>query len=240
MHTFCSYCQKKPTVGCLHQIQYEQATKNLDITKFEIYCSSSLTISEHTLFDAFLLPKSMVFEIGCGTFHRTAPYYTKKQISFYGVEPLKNIVQRSDYRQHIVIDTFDRSFLETYTKIQQNTYTAIILLGGIINGIHCPTLKDSFWSALRILARNSEVVILDTLTRPQFNFLKSKHGFQYSQQGVLPIQYSYSRKELQQIFTTYDFKVAVEGIDIGHSNTKTFVLYGDLWKQNSFFAENEK
>ena len=238
MQILCSYCQKELTQGCLYQKRYEQVAQQLDVTKFEIYCSPFLTISEQTLFEAFLSPKGSVFEIGCGTFHRTGPYFKKNQISFYGVDPLENVVRRSDYRQHIIVNTFDIHFLEKYKKIRQQEYTAIVLLGGIINGIHCPTLRDSFWRALRILAMNSEVVILDTLTQPQFNFMKSKTGFAFSHEGALPIQYYYSRKELQQIFTTYDFDVAVEGIDIGGGNTRTFVLYGDLWKRNSFFKEN--
>ena len=239
MNWICPYCQQKATLACVHQKQYETVAKNLDVTTFEIYCSPSLTISERTLFEAFLPNKSVVLEIGCGTFHRTGPYYNKNGISFYGVEPLKNIVQRSDFHQHIFVETFNLDFLQRYPKIQHKEFTAVILLGGMINGIHCPTLQDSFWKALRLLSRNCEVIIMDTLVRSKDNFSyhKSKQGFAYSHQGALPIQYYFSRNELQNLFDTYGFSVAVEGIDILGVGSKTFVLYGDNWSRNAFFKE---
>ena len=238
----CPYCKKKPTEACLHQKQYENAAKKLDITTFEIFCSAGLTISERSLFEALIPPKSMVLEIGCGTFHRTGPYYTQNSITFFGIEPLQNIALRSDYREHIVVASFGLDFLRRFPKILEKKFTAIVILGGMINGLHCPTLRDSFWKALGILSKNCEVIILDTLVRPKEKSLyrKSMQGGISSNKGTLPIQYYFTRKELQRIFELYGFTIAVEGIDILGVGTKIFALKGGNWCQNPFSSENNK
>jgi len=238
----CPYCQKEATNACTYQKQYESAAKNLCITTFEIYCSAGLTVSERSLFDALIPSKSTVLEIGCGTFHRTGPYYTQKSITFFGIEPLQNIALRSDYKEHIVVASFDMDFLRRFPKILDKQFTAIVILGGMINGLHCPTLRDSFWKALSILSKNCEVIILDTLVRPMGKALyrKSTHGFVSSHKGTLPIQYYFTRKELQKIFELYGLEVAIEGIDILGVGTKIFGLKGANWHQNPFFDENNK
>ena len=79
---------------------------------------------------------------------------TRKKINnIFGVEPLQNIALRSDYKEHIVVASFDMGFLRRFPKILEKQFTAIVILGGMINGLHCPTLRDSFWKALGILSK---------------------------------------------------------------------------------------
>jgi len=240
----CAYCQKSATDACIHQKQYESVAKKLDITTFEIYCSTGLTVSERSLFEALIPSKSTVLEIGCGTFHRTGPYYSQNSITFFGIEPLPNIALRSDYRDHIVVASFGMDFLRRFPKILEKQFGAIVILGGMINGLHCPTLRDSFWKALSILSKNCEVIILDTLVRPKAKekslYRKSTKGFISSNKGTLPIQYYFTRKELQRIFELYGFTIVVEGIDILGIGTKIFALKGGNWLQNPFSSENNK
>ena len=78
MSWICPYCQKEATNACLYQKQYESASKKLDITTFEIYCSAGLTVSERSLFDALIAPKVPFWKSDVEPSIERDPYYTQK------------------------------------------------------------------------------------------------------------------------------------------------------------------
>ena len=207
----CPYCNEnlKKNIYCRAQDEYDGFGENLSPMEYRNICGEELRETERKILENYA--DGSVFEIGCGQFHRTEQFYLEKNIQFYGIDPLIQIVHGGKYADRTLIGIFPKDFIpENYNYLSLTHF-----FGGILNGAICKGFQDQFWMGLELLGQNCKSIAFDSLIHfPEVNFdyVKDEQGQIIQAFHTAPPQYFPSEKELQKRFKDHNFQV-IETID---------------------------
>lgn len=159
--------------------------------------------------------KENILDIGCGTGHRTFQEWEKRDISFYGLEKFVNLINSSNYREKIIqFDIIDTSFKELLDEIivlfnTKANISIAFLFGGVINGLIEFEKREKAWENFKYLSERCNFILIDTLTH--FNWYKTNDTGQTEKLfNIVPIQYFYSKKELDRLIDKNNLMIVEE------------------------------
>lgn len=169
--------------------------------------------------------RSYILDIGCGTEHRTFPKWEEKNLDFYGFEKFQNVINASRYRERIILsDISNSNFPKTIPDELNNKISIAFLFGGVINGIIDQQKQEITWGNLKSLLEICSYVLIDTLSHFAW-FNTAENGQLVQLFRFVPIQYFYSRKEIDNLNNKYGIEIIEEKTEnIGSHERIHFLL----------------
>jgi SAM-dependent methyltransferase len=191
------------------QEQYNQWVQITSTNQQDNLCGGR-QVSENEMYFIEKYAIKNILDIGCGTGHRTFPIWLEKKMNFYGIEKFQNLIADSQYKENILhTDISSKEFVKRVEELMTNKFDIAFLFGGVINGIIDRNLHTITWENFKFLLNKCEYILIDTLTHfPWFSTAEVGREFQLFQ--VVPVQYFYSKKELDKLNNELEFEFCEE------------------------------
>jgi hypothetical protein len=131
-------------------------------------------------------------------------------MNFYGIEKFQNLIDDSHYKENILhTDISSKEFIERVEELMTKKFDIAFLFGGVINGIIDRNLQIITWENFKFLLDKCDYILIDTLTHfPWFSTAEIGQEIQLFQ--VVPVQYFYSKKELDKLNNELEFEFCEE------------------------------
>ncbi len=165
----------------------------------------SLFPNEEYFIDSYA--KNSILDIGCGTGHRTFPYFEEKRIYYLGVEKFPHLIECSSYQDKILQADFAGDDFVELPALQNKNFDLCALFGGVSNGLIDNNIRQNAWKNIGILADSiCNYILLDTLNH--FNWFETaEKGQTLKLLNFLPPQYFYSKKEIENLISTNNLTI---------------------------------
>lgn len=191
------------------QEKYNQWVRITSAKKQDSLCGGSqISVNEKYFIDKYA--KDYILDIGCGTGHRTFPEWTRRKLDFNGFEKFQNLIDASQYKGKIMLsDIGNDNYQESLTvKLKENTSIAF-LFGGVINGIINKREQETTWRNFKFILDKCKYILIDTLSH--FSWYNTADNGQEEQLfHLVPTQYFYSKKEIENLNINYDIEICEE------------------------------
>lgn len=189
------------------QEQYDQWVQKTNTNQQDMLCGGR-HVSENEMYFINEYAIKNILDIGCGTGHRTFPIWLEKKLIFYGIEKFQNLIANSQYKENILhTDISSKEFIKSVEKLmnnKNNKFDIAFLFGGVINGIIDSKSQTITWMNFKFLLNKCDYILIDTLTHFPW-FSTAEKGQEIQLFPLVPVQYFYSKKELDKLNNELEF-----------------------------------
>jgi len=189
------------------QEQYNQWVQRTNPNEQDKLCGGR-QVSDNEMYFIKRYAERNILDIGCGTGHRTFPIWIKRKLNFYGIEKFQNLIDNSKYKI-IHSDISSTEFMDTVNELSIKQFDISFLFGGVINGIIDQELQQRSWKNFRFLLDKCNYILIDTLTHFTW-FPIAETGEEIQLFPLVPTQYFYSRKELENLNNEFGLEFCEE------------------------------
>ncbi len=191
------------------QEQYNQWVQGTATDQQNNLCGG-LLVSTNEMYFIEKYAKTNIIDIGCGTGNRTFPIWNERKLNFYGIEKFQNLIDDSNYKVNIIqSDISSIEFMKIVNELPAKQFDISFLFGGVINGIIDYNLQIRTWKNFRFLLEKCSFILVDTLSHfPWFH--NADHGQEQQLFHLVPTQYFYSKKEIENLNNNHDIEICEE------------------------------
>jgi len=191
------------------QEQYNKWVQRTNTNQQDILCGGR-QVSENEMYFIEKYAVKNILDIGCGTGNRTFPIWVEKKLNFYGIEKFQNLIDDSHYKENILhTDISSNEFIERVKELTTKKFDIAFLFGGVINGIIDRNSQTITWKNFKFLLDNCDYILIDTITDFPW-FATAEIGQEIQLSDLVPVQYFYSKKDLDKLNNEFGFEFCEE------------------------------